>query len=594
MPPKKPKKKININSFRSAVYHIMLPRWKRIALGLVIIVLSRVAALVLPAASKFLVDNIFLGGNIEKLPLLLSVVGGAVIVQALGGFLLVKLLSVEAHHLISELRVSVQKHVLSLPLSFFYKERSGAVVARIMSDVEGVRNLIGTGLIQLFGGVLSAVLALYFLLSINVTMTLVSLAILAVFGVVMIKAFSTVRPVFRKRQELNSQVTGRLTETIGGIRVIKSFAAEEREQAVFSQGTQSLFLNVKKSLTATALVTMVTLLLTGVISGVVMGFSSYAVINQEMTSGDFVAYLLYLGFLTLPIVQMSNIGTQITESLAGLDRMNEIYSLKTEYEDKSRTVMLPPIEKEIVFEKVHFSYPQESEEGQSSEEREVINGISFSIKRGDLVALVGSSGSGKSTLASLALSLLKPTKGRIMVDGVDLATVDLKSYRRQLAVVFQDDFFFDGTIRENLLFSKPDASKQEIENAIKVAYVSEFTEVLPGKLNTVIGERGIKLSGGQKQRLSIARAVLANPNFLVLDEATSSLDSVSENFIRESLNKLLKKRTTLVIAHRLSTIKQASKILVVENGKIVESGTHNSLLRKRKQYYKLYTYQAKI
>lgn len=593
------RKKITSSSLRQAIYDILLPRWRRILLGIFLIIIGRLAVLVLPAASRYLVDNIFTSGNLEDLSWLLAGVGVAVIIQAVSGYILVRLLSVEAHNLINRLRVNIQKHILKLPMTFFYQERSGSIVARIMNDVEGVRNLLGTGLVQLFGGMLSAGLALFFLFRINFPMTLSSLIVLAIFGVVMIQTFKVIRPIFRKRNELNSQVSGRLTETIGGIKVVKGFAAEEREQKVFQEGAYSLFENVKKTLTATALVTMITLLLTGIIAGIVMAFSANAVVNDEMTSGDFVAYLLYLGMLTFPIVQISNIGTQITESLAGLDRMNEIYSLTTEDDNPQRKQNLKSIQKGIVFEDVYYTYSHETDFSQYTEkegggEKDVIKGVSFSIKKGEVVALVGSSGSGKSTLASLAISLLTPTQGRITVDGIDLTTISLPSYRKKLAVVFQDDFFFDGTLKENLLFASPQATQTEIRKATAAAHVDEYADQFPQGINTIIGERGVKLSGGQKQRLSIARAILANPKFLVLDEATSSLDSISENYIRESLKKLVEHRTTLIIAHRLSTIKRANTILVVEDGRIVERGNHKTLLAKKGNYYKLYTYQAKI
>ncbi len=556
--------------------------------------------MVAPGASKFLVDDIFVGGEIQKLNILLLVVGLAMAVQAVTGFALVKLLSVEAHHFISKLRISIYQHIMNLPLSFFNREKSGAIVSRIMNDVEGVRNLIGTGLVQLFGGILSSCLALFFLIRINQQMTIASILILVLFALVMMKAFQTIRPIMKSRQRIHAEVTGRLTETIGGIKVIKGFAAEGREEKVFASGVLNLYENVKKSLTATALVTMITQLLIGVITCLVMGISAYAVLHSSMTTGDFIAYLLYLALLTFPIIQMSNIGTQITEAFAGLDRMNEVYTLTTETDDPKRNKILHSLKKPIVFENVRFRYSlgyanQElTDEEQTKKDREVIRGVSFEIREGEVVALVGNSGSGKSTLASLALSLMSPSSGRILIGGQDLQEIKLKTFRSRLAVVLQDDFLFDGSIRDNLLFSKSTATTQEINRAVKAAYVHEFTDKFENGLNTIIGERGVRLSGGQKQRISIARAILANPDFLVLDEATSSLDNKSEMYIQKSLKSLFKDCTTLIIAHRLSTIERADTILMVEDGKIAEAGNYKTLMRKKGKFHNLYTYQARI
>ncbi len=586
----KVKKKITVNSLRYALKNIIYPRWRKLSICLAIIIFTRLASLVLPGSTKFLIDNIFLPQDLTKLPLLITVVLAAVLIQSVGGFALVRILSVEAHYLISQLRVKVQEHVLQLPIHFFNQEKSGSIVSRIMNDVEGVRNLVGTGFIQFLGGAIAAFFSFFILIRINPLMTLISVAILAIFGLFMFQSFKSIRPIFRKRNAINADVSGRLTETIGGIKVVKSFAVEEKEKEVFKQGTERIFENVKQTLTLTALVTMITVFLTGIISAVVMGISSYSVVNQEMTTGDFVAFLLYLGFLTFPIVQISNIGAQFTESFAGLDRMEEVLKLPTE--SMLRKNQKPFKEKiaKVEFNKVSFAY----EHGENSFDDMVIKNLSFTMKKGEIVALVGSSGSGKSTISALVSALIFPQKGVIKVNDKDLSDINLHDYRKQLAVVLQDDFLFDGTIRENILFSTPEATEEQLKKAMKLSYVDEFVNKFPDGLDTVIGERGVKLSGGQKQRLSIARVVLANPSLLILDEATSSLDNESENYIQKSLNHILKNRITLVIAHRLSTIRKANKILVIEKGRIAESGDHETLLRKKGRYYRLYTYQAKI
>ncbi len=585
------KKKISVNSLRYALKNIVYPRWKKLAICLIIIIFTRLASLILPGSTKFLIDNIFIPKDLEKLPLLITVVLISVLIQSVGGFALVRILSVEAHYLIVQLRVKVQEHVLNLPIRFFQQEKSGAIVSRIMNDVEGVRNLIGTGFIQLLGGVIAAFFSLFILIRINAFMTLISVIILGIFGIIMFKSFQSIRPIFRKRNTINAEVTGRLTETIGGIKVIKSFAVEEKEKDVFKKGAEKLFENVKKTLTLTALVTMVTVFLTGIISAIVMGVSSYSVASGEMTTGDFVAFLLYLGFLTFPIVQMSNIGSQFTESFAGLDRMEEVLSYPTESELREKKIPFKEKIEKIEFNNVSFGYANDEEE---AIKQPVIKKVSFAMKKGETIALVGSSGSGKSTISALLSSLLSPQSGEITINGKNLNHLNLHDYRKQLAVVLQDDFLFDGTIKENILFAAPKASAKNLQQAVRLSHVDEFTSKFKEGLDTIIGERGVKLSGGQKQRLSIARVILANPSLLILDEATSSLDNESEDFIQKSLNHILKKRITLVIAHRLSTIKKADKILVIEKGKVVESGTHNSLLRKKGRYYKLYTYQARI
>jgi subfamily B ATP-binding cassette protein MsbA len=512
-------------------------------------------------------------------------VGIALLIQAITSFLITRILSVQAQYLISELRAQVQKKILSLPISFFDNNKSGALVSRIMSDVEGVRNLIGTGLVQLVGGTITAIVSLVWLININPWMTLFVFLPVIIFGYVALKAFKYIRPIFRNRGKINAEVKGRLTETLAGVRVIKGFNAEEQENKSFEKGVDLLFQNVKKSLTATAIMTSSSTFLLGLASVGIMGIGGYFMINGEMTTGEFLLFTLLLGFMIAPIVQMSNIGSQLTEALAGLDRTEELMNMIPEDEIGERTNTLTSIKGKLEFKNVTFSYENN---------KEVLHDINFDLKAGSVVALVGSSGSGKSTIAGLAASFLSPKKGQVLIDGQDLSTVKLSSYRQFLGVVLQDEFLFEGTIRENILFPRPNATQAELQSAVKAGYVNEFTDRFEDGLDTLIGERGVKLSGGQRQRISIARAILANPRIIILDEATSNLDTESEGLIQKSLNELVKDRTTIIIAHRLSTIKKADQILVIENGKIAERGNHDDLIEKEGRYYELYTYQAKI
>lgn len=580
----KPKKN-KLGNINYVFKNIIWPRKWILFTGLGIIVINRLAGLVLPYAPKYLIDDIITPKNFELLPTLLIGLGVAVLIQSISSFALTRLLSVEAQHLIAELRSKVQQHIIQLPISFFDNNKSGALVSRIMSDVEGVRNLVGTGFVQLLGGLLTSVLSLIILINMNALMTLYVLLPMVVFGFIAMKAFGYIRPIFRERSEINARVTGRLTESLGGVRVIKGFNAEEFEVGVFRKGVLDLFNNVKKSLTSTALVTSSSALLLGVATIIIMGVGGDQIAQGAMTIGDFFAFTLYLGFLVAPIVQMGNIGSQMTEAFAGLDRMEEILETPTEEEQDTRLKKLESINGNLEFKNVEFSY---------DEKTPVIRDITFTAKAGQTIALVGTSGSGKSTIASLASSFINPNAGQILIDGIDLKEISLKSYRKYLGVVLQDDFLFEGTIKENILFSRPDATEEEIQHAVKYAYVSEFSERFEDGLDTLIGERGVKLSGGQRQRLAIARAILANPKILILDEATSSLDTESESFIQDSLDTLLKGRTTLVIAHRLSTIRKADQILVIEKGKIVERGNHDELIASKGRYYDLYTYQARI
>ncbi|MDB4091210.1 ABC transporter ATP-binding protein/permease [Crocinitomicaceae bacterium] len=561
------------------------PRKKLIAIGLLLIVIKSLAGLVMPFITKELVDDVFPNQDLDLLYILLIYLASAITIQAITSFALTRLLSVEAQKLISELRAKVQRKLLKLPISFFDNNKSGALVSRVMSDVEGVRNLVGTGLVQLIGGSLTSILALFLLIKLNAMMTLVVLIPVAIFAVVMLKAFKYIRPIFKNRGKINAEVTGRLTETLNGVRVIKGFDAEEQESAIFEKGVERLYLNVKKSLTATAIITSSSTFLIGLASAGIMGLGGYYVMQNEMTTGEFFQFIFLLGLLVAPIVQMSNIGSQLTEALAGLDRTQELMTMEEENESDLRTVVLAQIEGDMIFDDVSFSYEKS---------KEVLHDISFEAPSGSVTALVGSSGSGKSTIAGLAATFLNPSKGKVTIDGIDLSTVNLSSYRSLLGVVLQDDFLYEGTIRENILFPRPDATEEELIEAVKGAYVNEFTDRFEDGLETVIGERGVKLSGGQKQRISIARALLANPRIIILDEATSNLDTESESFIQKSLSVLMKNRTTFVIAHRLSTIQQADQILVIEEGKIEERGKHDELIAKKGRYFDLFTYQSRI
>jgi subfamily B ATP-binding cassette protein MsbA len=581
---KKSKKKGKV-TIGSAFKTIIWPRRKLVFIGLVLIVIGRLASLVLPWKSKALLDDIIPNKDIAALYDLLWLVGFALLIQAITSFLLTRILSVQAQYLISELRAQVQKKVLSLPISFFDNTKSGALVSRIMSDVEGVRNLIGTGLVQLVGGTITAIVSLVLLIQINAMMTLFVFLPVGIFGYVALRAFKYIRPIFRNRGKINAEVKGRLTETLAGVRVIKGFGAEEQENKSFEEGVDRLFQNVKKSLTATAVMTSSSTFLLGLASVGIMGIGGYFMIEGEMTTGEFLFFTLLLGFMIAPIVQMSNIGSQLTEALAGLDRTEELMNMTPEDELGDRSIELQKLKGDLEFKNVSFAY----EEG-----KEVIHQVSFKAKAGSTIALVGSSGSGKSTIAGLSATFLNPQAGVVSIDGQDLSQVKLASFRQHLGVVLQDEFLFEGTIRENILFPRPDATEEQLQQAVKAGYVNEFTDRFDEGLDTLIGERGVKLSGGQRQRIAIARAILANPKIIILDEATSNLDTESEALIQKSLSELVKDRTTIVIAHRLSTIKKADQILVIEDGRIAEQGTHDTLISKEGRYYDLYTYQAKI
>lgn len=569
----------------SAFKTIIWPRRNLVLIGLVLIIIKSASSLVLPWQSKVLLDQVVPNKDMALLYQLIAIVIAAITIQAVTSYLLTSILSVQSQYLISELRTQVQKKVLSLPISFFDNTKSGALVSRIMNDVEGVRNLIGTGLVQLVGGSFTAIVSLFILIKINPWMTLFVFVPLSLFGIIALKAFKFIRPIFRTRGKISAEVTGRLTETLAGVRVIKAFNAEHQENTVFEEGVDKLYQNVKKSLTATALMTSSSTFLIGVATTGIMGMGGYYMMIGQMTTGDFLFFTLILGFMIAPIVQMSNIGSQLTEALAGLDRTEELMNMTAEEDNLERTINLKTLKGDIEFENVSFSY---------NEGKEVLHNINFKAPAGSVTALVGSSGSGKSTIAGLSATFLTPQTGKVTIDHQDLSKIKLSSYRQYLGVVLQDEFLFEGTIRENIMFPRPNATEIELQNAVNAAYVNEFTDRFEEGLETLIGERGVKLSGGQRQRLAIARAILANPKIIILDEATSSLDTESEALIQKSLGELIKDRTTIVIAHRLSTIRKADHILVIEAGHIVERGNHDELIAKQGRYYELYTYQSKI
>ena len=572
-------------TLKQAFKTIIWPRRNLVFLGLLLIVIRSLSGFVLPLQSKILLDDVVPNNDYSLLYSLIFIVIGSIVVQAATSFLLTKVLSIQAQYLISELRAQVQKKVLSLPISFFDNTKSGALVSRIMSDVEGVRNLIGTGLVQLVGGSFTAILTLIILLKMNVWMTLFTFIPLSIFAVIALKAFKYIRPIFRARGKINADVKGRLTETLSGVRVIKAFNAEAQESEIFAKGVDAIFQNVKKSLTATAIMTSSSTFLIGLATTGIMGIGGHYMIQGEITPGDFLQFTFLLAFMVAPIVQMSNIGSQLTEALAGLDRTEELMSMEAEEDDINRTVELENFKGELIFNDVSFAY---------EENKEVLHNIDFKAPSGSVIALVGSSGSGKSTIAGLSATFLNPQFGTITIDGEDVSKVKLQSFRKHLGVVLQDEFLFEGTIRENIMFPRPEATEDQVQAAVKAAYVNEFTDRFEDGLETLIGERGVKLSGGQRQRIAIARAILADPKIIILDEATSNLDTESEALIQKSLAELTKNRTTIVIAHRLSTIRKADQILVIENGRIAERGNHDELITKQGRYFDLFTYQAKI
>jgi ABC-type multidrug transport system fused ATPase/permease subunit len=579
-----PKPKPNLKKIWPQVWSLVAPRKGLLIVGLCLMTINRVAGLVLPYTSKTLLDKVLSTQHPhpELLPRIIILVFSATVVQAATSFSLTQLLSKAGQRLIADMRRQVQRHVGLLSVSYYDENRTGTLVARIMSDVEGVRNLVGTGLVEFVGGMLTAVLALLYLLHLSVVVTITVFSVLAVFVFVLQYGFKTIRPIFRERGKINAEVTGRLTESLGGVRVIKGYHAEEREATVFSGGVERLLQNVMKSLTMTSVLGSASTTVLGIVSSLVMWLGGHNVLGHSWTVGDYFSYNMFLAFMIAPVFQIVNIGTQLTEAFAGLDRTNEIMAELEENQSPGRTLKMPPIEGEVEFANVEFSY---------TEGKPVLHGVGFEAQPGTVTALVGSSGSGKSTMISLLCAFHTPSSGTVLVDGIDLACVDLNTYRSQLGVVLQESFLFDGTIRENIMFSRPDASEEQFMFACRTACVDEFAERFPEGYDTIVGERGVKLSGGQRQRLSIARALLAEPRILILDEATSSLDSESEAMIQAGLAQLMQGRTTFVIAHRLSTIRRADQILVIEGGRVVERGNHAQLFALGGRYYDLYTRQ---
>jgi ABC-type multidrug transport system fused ATPase/permease subunit len=560
----------------------MRPRRGLLVVGFILMVINRLAGFVLPYSSKFLIDDVVGKHHVYLLRLLVFSVLLATVIQGITSFSLTQLLSKAAQRLIAELREEVQKHISRLPVAFYDANKTGALVSRIMTDVEGVRNLLGTGLVEFVGGLVAAGIALVLLLRISAPLTLIAVGSLGCFALALNRAFATIRPIFRERGKINAEVTGRLTESLGGVRVIKGYHAEEREEKIFAGGVRRLLDNVMRTLTATSLMSLSASVLLGVVGAATMYIGGHQMVAKSLSPGSYFSYNFLLVFLVAPIMQIVAIGTQLTEALAGLERTQEIMRERPEDQDAKRSVTLPDIIGTIEFDDVSFSYDGT---------HEVLHDISFRSQPGTVTALVGSSGSGKSTTIGLVSAFYTPSKGTVRVDSVDLSTVRLDSYRTRLGVVLQESFLFDGTIRENVAFSRPDASEEDILHACQVARVDEFAESFTDKYDTVVGERGVKLSGGQRQRISIARAILAEPRILILDEATSSLDSESEQMIQHGLSYLMQGRTTFVIAHRLSTIRRADQIMVMEQGRIVERGTHAQLYAARGRYYDLYTRQ---
>jgi subfamily B ATP-binding cassette protein MsbA len=578
------KRKPNLKKLWSLIWGMLKPRVWILAVGFGLTAIKVVASLTLPQISKRLIDNVLnvKPAHPERLTGIVVIVFSATLIQAISSYALTQLLSKEGQRLIADLRMRVQRHVGLLPVSYYDANSTGTLVARIMSDVEGVRNLIGTGLVEFAGSILTAVLALTILLHLNVSVTLIVLVIVISFAIFLQVAFKHIRPVFRERGRINAEVSGRLTESLGGVRVIKGYHAEDREAKVFAGGVERLLRNVIKSLTMTSLLSSASATVTGIVSVIVILMGGHLVLGSNWTMGQYFQYTAYLAFMIAPVFQIVNIGTQLAEALAGLDRTNEILCELEENQDADRTVSMPPIDGSVRYENVRFAYEQD---------KPVLHDLTFDAQPGTVTALVGSSGSGKSTVISLLCAFHAPASGRVLVDGVDLSKVELGSFRSQLGVVLQDSFLFDGTIRENVMFSRPTASQDDFLFACRTARVDEFVERFSDSYDTIVGERGVKLSGGQRQRLSIARALLAQPRILILDEATSSLDSESEAMIQAGLNQLMKGRTTFVIAHRLSTIRRADQILVIEGGRIIERGTHRQLYTLEGRYYDLYTRQ---
>ncbi|REJ78973.1 MAG: ABC transporter ATP-binding protein [Acidobacteria bacterium] len=582
MPSEEKKKKVTFKGAWQDARELLWAHRYRLALGGGLMLVSRLAGLVLPASTKFLVDEVIAKERYEVLTWIAFAIGAATVVQAITSFALSQILGVAAQRAITEMRKKVQARIERLPVSYFDSTQSGQLISRIMSDAEGIRNLIGTGLVQLSGSTVTALISIGVLFWLNWRMTAITILVLAAFGGALAYAFKRLRPIFRERQQINAEVTGRLGESLGGIRIVKAYTAEKREELTFAKGAHRLFRNVAKSMTGVSAMSGFSSVIVGAIGVVMILVGGNAVMAGSMTLGDLVMYIFFTGLMALPIIEFTSIGTQITEAFAGLDRIREVFRSITEDEEDLSKRPLPTVRGDVEFVDVYFEY----EEGTP-----VLNGVSFSAKAGMTTALVGSSGSGKSTILAHVMNFVQAKKGKVLIDGYDIREVRLRDYRRQLGVVLQEDFLFDGTILENIRFSNTSATLDDVKEVCRIAYCDEFIEKFENGYDTVVGERGVKLSGGQRQRIAIARALLADPRILILDEATSSLDSESEQMIQEGLHSLRRGRTTFVIAHRLSTIQTADQILVVEDGLIVESGKHDELIALGGRYKELYDKQ---
>jgi ABC-type multidrug transport system fused ATPase/permease subunit len=581
----KPAKKVNYQRAWAEARELVWKHRRSLTGGLFLMLVNRLSGLVLPASSKYLIDEVLAKQRADLLGWIALAAAAAVLVQAGTTYALSQVVSIAAQHAIAEMRMSVQKHVLHLPVSYFDSTKTGVLISRVMTDAEGVRNLVGTGLIQLVGGMFTAIIGIGVLFALNWRLTAVVLVVLLTFGGLMAMAFARLRPLFRERSVINAEVTGRLAESIGGVRILKVYVAEKREERLFGEGVMRLFDNVRRSITGTSLVGAGASLIIGAIGVILITIGGRAILSGSMTIGGLVMYIFFIGLVAAPLIQIASVGTQISEAFAGLDRIREIRDMSTEDEEDEEREPLGELDGSVEFHDVTFSYVPGVP---------VLKGVSFSSRAGSTTALVGSSGSGKSTLIGLVMAFNRPQAGTILVDGHDLAHVRLRDYRSQLGVVMQDNFLFDGTVRENIAFARPEASDEAIREVSRIAHCDEFVEQFPQKYDTIVGERGVKLSGGQRQRVAIARAILADPRILILDEATSSLDSESEAMIRDGLRSLRRGRTTFVIAHRLSTIESADQILVMEDGQIVERGTHPELIAMSGRYRQLYDKQYGI
>jgi len=582
---KQPKKKIEWSSAWREARVLIWAHRKRLLLGAVLMIINQTMGLVLPASTKYLIDSVIVQRRTDILWMIALAAAVATIIQVLTSFSLSQVLGVAAQRAITEMRKNVQAQISRLPISYFDSTQTGQLISRIMNDAEGIRNLVGTGLVQLVGSFITAGVALCVLFWLSWRLTAFVILVLGAFGGALAFAFSRLRPLFRERGAMTAALTGRLTESLGGIRIVKAYTAEKREQLTFARGAHKLFRNIAKSMTGVSAVTAFSSLVVGTVGVVIIMVGGPAVVSGAMTMGDLFMYTLFTGLMAMPMIQFASIGTQITEAFAGLDRIHEIMSMPTEDEEDVKRAPLPDVQGEVEFRNVSFEYNKDSP---------VLKNISFSAPAGSTTALVGSSGSGKSTLISLVMNFIKPLSGSIFIDGRDLQSIRLRDFRSYLGVVMQDNFLFDGTVAENISFSKPDATRAEIEAVSRIAHVVEFVGKFEKGYDTIVGERGVKLSGGQRQRIAIARAILADPKLLILDEATSSLDSESEALIQDGLRKLRRGRTTFVIAHRLSTIRSADQILVIEAGEIVERGTHQELIAVGGRYKQLYDKQYNL